>query len=690
MKKHNYLFIIVFVISSFLFICDIKADYKATVINPSGAKCNLRSGSTGYCYYKDSNLNSYVSGVVWLDTGDEVTVLTNADTVPTKDSNVCKDYYVKTTFYFSATSSTYTGYYCNANLTTGTITDAMKTEFTNAGFPESYFSKLAILRQAHPNWQFRAIKTELDFNESVRSLNIAAKSLVQKSSSNNYAYMATDSTSFDYKGDRFIPYDAKSSSNAWYNANYDTIAYYLDPRNFLSDMYIFQFEGLSYDNSISDTVLTNTINEVFKNDYLNKFTNNFISAGKESKVSPVYLASLAKQEVGGSSSANSAISGKVAGYENHFNFYNIGATSDNNPVLNGLTFAKGSDESVLRPWNTEYRAIVGGAKWIAREYIGVGQDTSYFKKYNVVYHYLKNNNKVSNPYANFTHHYMTNIMAPSSEARTTYKSYYATGILDSVFTFYIPVYNNMPTATTLPTKTGWPNNYLSKLTINGNNVADFDGSVTTYNYYLDANTTKVTIGGSSVSSKATISGFGTFDVNENTTKIVKVTAENKDIKEYKINIILTGEKTEESKDVVSTLNNAGIKNGDKYLSGFDVGADISTIKTKIKNSNNDAIVKLTASNGTNKESGTISTGDKVTVTVNGVTKEYEVVIYGDASGDGKISAVDYVKIKNNIMGTSVLSGSYKEAADVDKNGKVSAVDYVKIKNKIMGTGSISQ
>ena len=53
MKRHNCLFIIVFVISSFLFITNIKADYKATVINPSGAKCSLRSGSTGYCYYSD-------------------------------------------------------------------------------------------------------------------------------------------------------------------------------------------------------------------------------------------------------------------------------------------------------------------------------------------------------------------------------------------------------------------------------------------------------------------------------------------------------------------------------------------------------------------------------------------------------------------------------------------------------------
>ena len=501
MKQYKLLFIITFVISSFLFINNIKADYKATVLNPSGASCSLRNGSTGYCYYKDSNLNSYVSGVVWLDTGDEVTVLTNEATVPTKDTNLCKDYYVKTSFYFSATSTTYQGYYCNANLTTGLLTDEMKTEFTNLGFPESYFSKLAILKTAHPDWEFRAINTKLDFKSAVNSLNIAGRSLIQLSSSNNYAYMDTDSTSFDYKNNKFIPYDAKSSSNPWYNANYDTIAYYLDPRNFLIDMYIFQFEGLSYDNRVSDENLTTTINEVFKNDYLIKFTNDFIKAGKESKVSPVYLASLSKQEVGGDTTPNSAISGNVSGYEGYYNFYNIGAYSSDNPVLNGLSFAKGNDASVQRPWNTEYKAIVGGALWIKNNYIGVGQDTSYFKKWNVIYNYLKEKGEIKEPYSNFTHQYMTNVMAPASEARTTYKSYYATGILDSKFIFYIPVFENMPSATTLPTNGGWPNNYLKSISINDKNIAGFDGDTTEYNYYLDANTSKVKLGAESVSSR---------------------------------------------------------------------------------------------------------------------------------------------------------------------------------------------
>ena len=162
-------------------------------------------------------------------------------------------------------------------------------------------------------------------------------------------------------------------------ASKQAVAHLMDVRNYLTQSYVFQFEKLSYENSLTDEELTNTLNEVFKNDYLSKYTTDFISAGKESKVSPVYLASLSKQEVGGSTTPNSAISGNVNGYEGFYNFYNIGAYSGDNPVLNGLSFARGNDEIDKRPWDTEYKAIVGGALWIYNNYLGYGQDTSYFK-----------------------------------------------------------------------------------------------------------------------------------------------------------------------------------------------------------------------------------------------------------------------------------------------------------------------
>lgn len=685
-KVYKYLFIIIFIMSFYVFMPNTKADYKASAINQAGAKCSLSSKSTGYCYYANSNLNSTVPRVVWLDTGDEVTVLTSYDTVDSPNKSVCADYYVYTSYYSLLTSSLHYGYYCHANLSSEEISDELKEEFKALGFPESYWNKLATLKQAHPNWDFKAINTGLNFSDVVTSQTYGDKSLLRKSMSNNYAYLDISEASFNYKENYFYAYDDTSSSDPWYKANYDAIAYYLDPRNFLNDMYIFQFETLSYNSNVTDENVKSSLNSIFSGGILSNYIDTFLAAGKISGVNPIYLASLSKEEVGNGSTPSTAISGT---YNGMYNFYNIGAYSGSDPVYNGLDFAANTDESTMRPWNTEYKAIVGGAKWIYNSYVYHGQDTSYFKKFNVIYNYLISINRTP-AYSNYSHQYMQNISAPSSEAYTTYHSYYKNNILDLSYTFYIPVYNNMPSETSLPTTGGWPNNYLSNISINGTNIAGFDSDVLEYNYNLDVNTNSVTLDAQSVSDTATITGLGTFDILENTTKTIKVTAQNGNVRNYKINITLTSEKLEDPIDVVTTLNNAGIKNGNKYLTGFEVGMDISVIKDKILASNKTATVILKNSSGEEKNSGIVSTGDKVNIKVGNETREYEIVIYGDVNGDGKIKATDYVLIRNKIMGSITLSGPYLEAADVDKNGAVKATDYVKIKNKIMGIGEISQ
>ena len=78
----------------------------------------------------------------------------------------------------------------------------------------------------------------------------------------------------------------------------------------------------------------------------------------------------------------------------------------------------------LRPWNSRYKAILGGAKYIATGYISVGQNTLYLQKFDVV--------------ANgglYSHQYMSNIMAASSEGIRTYNKYSNMGQLSNSFTF---------------------------------------------------------------------------------------------------------------------------------------------------------------------------------------------------------------------------------------------------------------
>ena len=61
---------------------------------------------------------------------------------------------------------------------------------------------------------------------------------------------------------------------------------------------------------------------------------------------------------------------------------------------------------------------------------------------------------------------------------------------------------------------------------------------------------------------------------------------------------------------------------------------------------------------------------------------------GDVNGDGKVSSLDYIQIKNHIMNTKKLTGDALKRADVNGDGKVSSLDYIKIKNHIMGTNKL--
>ena len=115
----------------------------------------------------------------------------------------------------------------------------------------------------------------------------------------------------------------------------------MDPRNFLNEVRIFQFEALSFDEYSDNLDAVEKIlygTEFYNNkvSYLDsngntinmseKYSDLILRAGRTSLVSPYHLASRIKQEVGPFLS-HSSISGNVEGFKGLYNFYNIGATS---------------------------------------------------------------------------------------------------------------------------------------------------------------------------------------------------------------------------------------------------------------------------------------------------------------------------------------------------------------------------
>ena len=81
----------------------------------------------------------------------------------------------------------------------------------------------------------------------------------------------------------------------------------------------------------------------------------------------------------------------------------------------------------------------------------------------------------------------------------------------------------------------------------------------------------------------------------------------------------------------------------------------------------------------------INTGGNDSNNDNNSNNDETSKIKGDVNLDGKITASDYVNIKNYIMETKQLTGQAKENADANGDGKITAGDYVVVKNKIMNS-----
>lgn len=313
-------------------------------------------------------------------------------------------------------------------------------------FPTTYQPYLRELAKKHPNWKFKALYTNLDWTYVINQENIYGKNLVPK----NYSDSWKNTTPGQYN----VEID-----NGWVDSSRQSVEYCMDPRNFLNEVRIFQFEALSYEahtNNLDgiEKILYGTEFYNTKVSYLDsngntinmneRYSDLILRGGQTSGVSPYHLASRIKQEVGPFLS-HSSISGNVEGFKGLYNFYNIGATSSPEPmgaIKNGLRYArdgKGASKELkdkyLIPWNNKEKSITGGGIFIGSSYINVGQNTIYLQKFDV------NDDRNGNL---FTHQYMTNVLAPYSESRSVYNGYQKSGLLDTSMTFIIPVYNNMP------------------------------------------------------------------------------------------------------------------------------------------------------------------------------------------------------------------------------------------------------
>ena len=231
-------------------------------------------------------------------------------------------------------SRTNTGVCSNRNVA---FEDSLRAQ----GFPQSYVNYLGCLHLLRPNWHFEIMQTGLDWNHSVERQRMVG---------------AIDST--DTRLCHAYSSGCHRTEPGWFRPTTAATAYFLDPRNFLDERHILQFQILSFSDHFSESHVQTVLNPTFMYgrspmDGNRTYASIFIEAGQRANVNPIHLASLSRNELGSWRMENGVRTIPIAArglrftyrgvtYEGLFNFYNIGAfSSSSNPVLRGLVWASG-------------------------------------------------------------------------------------------------------------------------------------------------------------------------------------------------------------------------------------------------------------------------------------------------------------------------------------------------------------
>lgn len=343
------------------------------------------------------------------------------------------------------------------------------------GFPESYVDDLYELHLLHPSWSFEPLmvtrlnsKYTWDYCIKMETEDNPKRSLVSKSSAFSAYRHPTNTELYD---------------TGWYQASTAAVEYLMDPRNFLNEKDIFQFEDLRFNEACTlsqvESALVDTFMSGARLENGKTYAEYFYEVGRELGLSPVHLASRARMEQGkaGTASQISGLGGdklwyyysehiqtenggivyapasghteeELKGYNGLYNFYNINAAGTGRfaVLLGALKEARtGTADMAAKwggspSWDTRWKSIYGGAHRLAKSYINNYQNTLYLQKWNV-----DNRSKSSSGGSrNFWGQYMQNIGGALSEARNNYVSLAGNDCLDCPFRFVIPVYSGMP------------------------------------------------------------------------------------------------------------------------------------------------------------------------------------------------------------------------------------------------------
>ncbi len=504
-----------------------------------------------------------------------------------------------------------------------------------ATFPASYRESLKALHAIYPNWIFQANNIDLTLEEAVDiQHNTQFSKLVYMSQDPSWRSMHTNC--YNWSTNTWSTTNGSKTGASW-----EIIAYYMDPRNFLNQTDVYMFMQQSYSASqTADTVRSIVAGTFLANGYgdnKDAYINDIMEAAKQSGISPYVLAGTIITEQG-TNGTSSLISGTYKGYEGYYNYFNVGAsgTTTTDEIVNGLKYAKDHG------WNSRRTAIIEGANFYADGYINKGQDTYYYKDFNVI------NGVYWHQYAQY--------IADAYNNGYKIKDSFATKYNDTLV-FRIPVYEDMPaTAYKKPAGNSNLNNYyFTSLSVSGLSPAF---SIATRNYTLkvSANTTVYY----TLPDGASYTGNKTFSLKAGSQV---VTLPVKSQTGYTHNYTITVE-------AVSAATLTVIPKGST--------ASSSTPPTSTPVTS----TPVTSTPVTSKPVTSTPASSKPASSAP-VTSTPATYILGDTDGNGTINIVDLANIQKHLLKVKTLTGAQLTAADTNKDGKINIIDLANVQKHLL-------
>lgn len=415
------------------------------------------------------------------------------------------------------------------------------------------------------------------------------------------------------------------TSGRWYCASRGAIEHVIDPRNSITEGNIFQYLLLSNDENITKEQITTMASKI---SYLNnqEIIDGIYEAANDLNINPFYIIGKILQEQGSGASALCSGQGYNGQYVGYYNLFNVKASGNGTEEVILNGLAYAKDNG----WDTPQKAIEGGIGLI-KNYIKRGQDTLYYQKFNVTY----------SPY--YANQYAQNIFDSQSIGQILKGYYKEAELLESEFIFEIPLYENMPSSA-----------------VKSPSISSVEGEVA----YINAN------GGLALRSSP--AGETIAYVSEGAQIVITKRASEKTSDGYYW-------------DQVYTPNGTGYmareaKDGSKTY--------LVVIKQYEIVENNIIIAPETGISsipGATNSSSTFGTGAQI----NFEGKTYNLVVLGDANGDGIINSADLLKVVKHLNEISILKESYLKAVDCNRDGTINSADLLKIVKHLNETHKIT-